>query len=190
MCARVLTPHSSFRGLTRRHALRHQVLRLNQVGTRPHEENAANAVRIRDIVLAVEAIRAGVHVYLASLPAGKRLEDGGRRQRRDGHRCTGLHLPCSANACWWSLKPTVEALKKWVAGLLKPRSEYLNCTSQKTLLLFTTHPRTPRARTTRAHAASWWHVAEKRDRKQVRTYPSPPARPLPAALIQGRRAFV
>eukprot|EP00964_Phaeocystis_antarctica_P032757 scaffold18565_cov60-Phaeocystis_antarctica.AAC.2 len=62
------------------------------VGTRPHEENAANAVRIRDIVLAVEAIRAGVHVYLASLPAGKRLEDGGRRQRRDGHRCTGLHL--------------------------------------------------------------------------------------------------
>ena len=81
----ISTLESSCEGSTRRHALRHQVLRLNQVGTRPDEENAANSIRIRDIVLAVQAIRARVHVYLASLPAGKRLEDGGRRQRRDGH---------------------------------------------------------------------------------------------------------
>ena len=89
MYATVLTLDSSYTGSTRRHALRHQVLRLNQVGTRPHEENAAHSIRIRDIVLAVEAIRARVHVYLASLPAGKRLEDGGGRQRTEDH-ATGL----------------------------------------------------------------------------------------------------
>ena len=39
------------------------VLRLHQVGARPHNEAAGDSVGIRDTVLAVEALRARVHVF-------------------------------------------------------------------------------------------------------------------------------